>query len=253
MSKKVIVSQAPALVQHAEVSNNINLNLNQNDLIDLAIQENLEVLEGKLKATIAELTTTTTEIDRLIKIAAKQIAHKKLKNDKGFTTFMSLVKAGKLELEEANTNHNYPLYKLNSYQNNDALMGSFSTIYDNVEVNNLGIFTRNTRTVNFYKYTFNQVQVNLRVHNQNFSMSYGNNINITPADTKELSKKIEPLNEKWFELMKVKFVLQKEFYEYTYGEKRVKAKIVKASLKKTAEGQAILGMLQGATGVKLLG
>lgn len=54
--KKTPPAVLPTVTMQAEVSNNINLNLNQNDLIDLAIQEHLEKLEKELEIVNAEIT-----------------------------------------------------------------------------------------------------------------------------------------------------------------------------------------------------
>ena len=97
------------------------------------------------------------------------------------------------------------------------------------------------------------MNISIEEHTAYITMIYIRHVNLTPDVAKSLEARIDILEERKRELLKKKFNLQKEFYEYTFGEKKVKAKIVKASLQRSAEGQAILGMLQGATGVKLIG
>lgn len=258
MSKKATVkSQTPALVQHAEVSNNINLNLNQNDLIDLAIQENLEVLEGKLKAVKEELETKKKLTEQLKRDAAKGIAQKVLKKDPAYTklTELFVVLGIKSEGEESMDNnphgHHLP-YQLYGNNTQENYLGEFS-YYHYDDYTNLAAATKGIAKGVWYKNSFTRVTVDLRYNKDGLNVNFHKTLLLDPKDTKDLCKVLEPLENRIYELHKLKFELQKEFFEYTFGEKRIKAKIVKASLKKTAEGQAILGMLQGATGVKLIG
>lgn len=256
MSKKK-TTQAVAVVHHAEVSNNINLNLNQNDLIDLAIQEHLEVLEGKLKAVKEEMKAKHEEVEELKKQAAKTIAKKVLAKDLSYNKLTELfdVLGLKPEGEDEDlfsSNRHYPPYRLTPRCNQEDLIGKYSE-YNSDDYANLSQATRNIHEGSMYRNIFHSVEVDLRYNKDAINLSYYKSTKITQADTKELCKKIDPIELRIYELKKQKFDLQKEFFEYTFGEKRVKAKIVKASLNKTAEGQAILGMLQGATGVKLIG
>jgi cyanate lyase len=256
MAKKAI-SQTPAVVQHAEVSNNINLNLNQNDLIDLAIQENLEVLEGKLKAVKEELETKKKLTEQLKKDAAKGIAQKALKKDPAYTklTELFVILGVKSEGEESIDNNSYghySPYQLCGNNTQENYIGEFSG-YNHEDYPNLAAATRSIYKGTWYKNSFTQVSVDLRYNQDGLNVNFHKTLILDPKDTKDLGKVLEPLENRMYELHKLKFDLQKEFFEYTFGEKRIKAKIVKASLKKTAEGQAILGMLQGATGVKLIG
>lgn len=256
MSKRKVVTPVPAVVQHAEVSNNINLNLNQNDLIDLAIQEHLEVLEGKIKAVKEELAEKTKLAEKLKIDAAKGIAQRLLKKEAGYNKVIELFTTLGVnpdgDEEFSSTGYRYQPYSLYTHSTQEGFIGDYS-YYSQEEYSTLSQATRDVRKGNWYKYQFTQVQIDLRYSQNGLSINYNTRLSLEDKDTKELCKVLEPLENRLFELYKLIFDLQKEFFEYTFGEKRVKAKIVKASLKKTAEGQAILGMLQGATGVKLLG
>lgn len=256
MSKKP-TALTPSVVEHATVSNNINLNLNQNDLIDLAIQEHLEMLEGKLKSVKEEIDLKTKQVNELKKNAAKAIVEKALKKDLSYNKFIELFEALGLKPEEDDEEFDphrrstYPPYVLNPVYHTTNMIGQYSE-YGGEDYPNLSSATRNIREKHMYKNTFDTVSVNLRYNENGINLSYHKAVDITPADTKELCKKIDPIDLRIYELKKQKFDLQKEFFEYTFGEKRVKAKIVKATLKKSVEGQTILTMLQGATGVKFL-
>lgn len=255
MAKKKPV-QTPALVQHAEVSNNINMNLNQNDLIDLAIQEHLEVLEGKIKAVKDEIAEKTKLTEKLKIDTAKGIAQKLLKKEVNYTKVVELFTMLGVnpdgDEEFGSNGYRYQPYILYSHNTPEGFIGEFS-YYSQEEYASLPQATRDIRKSSWYRNEFIQVQVDLRYGINGLSINYNTRLSLDSKDTKELCKILEPLENRLFELHKLKFDLQKEFFEYTFGEKRVKAKIVKASLKKTAEGQAILAMLQGATGVKLIG
>ena len=258
MAKKATPKPVPAVVQHAEVSNNINLNLNQNDLIDLAIQEHLEFLEGKLKAVKEELETKTKLTEQLKKDAAKGIAQKVLKKDPSYTKLTELfailgVKSEGEDSMDSNAHgRHYPPYQLHSINTQENYIGEFSHYYHE-DYTTLAASTKTISKGTWYRNSFTQVSIDLRYNNDGLNVNFHKTLILDPKDTKDLCKVLEPLELRMYELHKLKFDLQKEFFEYTFGEKRIKAKIVKASLKKTAEGQAILGMLQGATGVKLIG
>ena len=255
MAKKATSKPVPAVVQHAEVSNNINLNLNQNDLIDLAIQEHLEVLEGKLKVVKEEISEKIKINQKLKADAAKGIAQKLLKKDSEYAKTIDLFKTLGVSMnghDENSKGYRYTPYELYNRNSTEGFIGAYS-YYGQEEYSTLSQATRDVRKGSWYKNEFSHVQVKLNYSNNGLTINYSTSVTVESKDTKELCKVLDPLENRLFELYKLKFDLQKEFFEYTFGEKRVKAKIVKASLKKTAEGQAILGMLQGVTGVKLIG
>ena len=256
MAKKATPKPVPAVVHHAEVSNNINLNLNQNDLIDLAIQEHLEVLEGKLKAVKEEMKAKHEEVEELKKQSAKAVAKKVLAKDLSYSKLTELfailgVKSEGEDSMDSNAHGHYPPYQLYSNNTQENYIGEFSHYYHE-DYTTLAASTKNISKGTWYRNSFTQVSVDLRYNNDGLNVNFHKTLILDPKDTKDLCKVLEPLELRMYELHKLKFDLQKEFLEYTFGEKRIKAKIVKASLKKTAEGQAILGMLQGATGVKLI-
>ena len=254
MAKKATPKPVPAVVQHAEVSNNINLNLNQNDLIDLAIQEHLEVLEGKIKAVREEIIAKQNLSKELEATAAKDIAKILLKKNASYNKLLELLPILdiKADVMDRNNNEHYPPYRLYASNNLDNYPGEFSYYY-NDEYTSLSQATRNIGKGTMYGNNFTSLTVDLRYTTDGLNLGFSKTIPLASKDTKELCKVLEPLENRIFELHKLKFDLQTEYFQYFFGEKRIKAKIVKASLKKTAEGQAILGMLQGATGVKLIG
>ena len=254
--KKTPPAVLPTVTMQAEVSNNINLNLNQNDLIDLAIQEHLEKLEKELEIVNAEITHNQNEIDKVESDEAEKLAAKVLKDDPDYIKFMKMLKVADIKItKEGIDKRGYRKsgpYRLCAAGDADNFIESINQ-YPHENFTNLAQATRSIHKYDFYKTKYTTLNIRIEEHTAYITMIYIRHVNLTPDVAKSLEARIDILEERKRELLKKKFNLQKEFYEYTFGEKKVKAKIVKASLQRSAEGQAILGMLQGATGVKLIG
>lgn len=261
MSKKTKTPATPAVVHHAEVSNNINLNLSQNDLIDLAIQEHLEKLEAKIKVLKTERDDIRDKIHNTEREFAEKIAKEILKDDPDYSKFLKALKILDLKItyptqeEKKQGYHRYDPYRLSSGCNASDLQGSVLVYDDNQHYTNLSHVTRSAREVQFYlkHYHTLTIEINEGKRQDGITLQFYDTIALKPENTIELRRQMHSLEKREFEVAKELSDTQREFYEYTFGEKKVKAKIVKASLQRSAEGQAILGMLQGATGVKLIG
>lgn len=254
--KKTSPAVLPTVTMQAEVSNNINLNLNQNDLIDLAIQEHLEKLEKELEIVNAEITHNQNEIDKVESDEAEKLAAKVLKDDPDYIKFMKMLKVADIKItKEGIDKRGYRKsdpYRLYATKDTNNFIESINQ-YPHENFTNLSHATRSVQRENVYLRSFKQIRVEICERTDGITLQFSTTIDLEPSDVKHVEDKINILIKACTELKKKKFNLQKEFYEYTFGEKKVKAKIVKASLQRSAEGQAILGMLQGATGVKLIG
>jgi len=252
MSKKnqnVALVQSQALA-NPEVKSVINLNMNQNDVVDIAIQERLSVLEEQIKVSDAKLKEKAAENNALIKSLIDGYTKKVLDKNKGYNSFYRIIKSEGLELSNNG--------------GEGSIMG-----YDNVvgkEYKNYNFDDRYNETkkpVTHAKKYMTLTKVNIMVptslsvglnaHGFGFSISWNSNsISVTDAFKKKYQEKVLEAANELADLQTAHYDLRLEALEYEHGEKKIKALVLKKSLSKSKEGQAILAMLQDATQIKLL-
>lgn len=234
-------------LQNVEVSNSINLSLNQNDLIDLAISEQVEKLEAQIELKEKELEEVKSGTDVIKDKFLTQMLSKI--NSKQYKEFSKVAEMLGIDISKS---MNARWHQDNSDRN---VLGSFIRV---PEINSnasdkIASFKRNGREEIFYKYNIDSVGLTANIHSpNNLSIGFYEEVTLSSADKSKLNKELEVLNKRWYQILVDLYNLNLELVNYKYGEKRIKAKFVKAALSKSKEGQDILAMLGKATNVKLL-
>lgn len=234
-------------LSNPSVNNTINMNLNQNDMIDVVIEHQVENLSKQLE-----------DIRLLIDNNIKNI--KSLKEstiDSIISTFKSedLIIFNKMVKQYNLTVKNSSNLSLESYGDSRIEIGKYNPIsIDNVE-NYKDPYNYAKRHINdkiIYFEPIEECKLKITASLDDLHIEYCSKISPTKEQQKEYKSKILPLLKLSLSLEQEQSKLSMLYLEYKYGEKRIKAKIVKASLQKSEEGRGILAMLEGATNIKLL-
>ena len=234
-----------------EITSNINMNLNQNDVIEVAIQEYLSVLEPKLiaadEAYKAALDTWQEKNSEFTQEICKGVGGGKVVTD-----FLELCKRYKMEANfGVQANKSAKRSPIVTYPKGD--MG-----YAESYKEPLSQFRRNTRNQDMWLNSPDTI-VSLTGNSANdadgpelrFQLS-NLSLKISKTKAENFIQKITPFYKAIGEAGKALYDLQVEYLEYKHNDKKIKAKVVKESLSRSKEGRAILGLLQDATKVKLL-
>ena len=232
---------------NVEVNNSINLTLNQNDLIDLAITEQVERLETQIELVEKELKTINSDIENIKENFLSELLLT-IKND----TYAEAVKVNEILGLDLNK-----LLKVrwNQQQTSDMIIGEYKSIPDisNNTADKITSFKRNSHETTFYKFNIKGGSIEVNSTSKNgIGMYFSFKFELSKSESSKLNKQFEPLNKKWYQLLLQNYDLNLELINYKYGEKKIKAKVVKAALSKSKEGKEILLMLERATNVKLL-
>jgi hypothetical protein len=232
------------------VSNNINMTLNQNDMIDLVIEHQIEILSTKLEELDNQLKLQEERIDTFSNFITKEIITRaSVKNDE-LAIFNKIVKANKLTIKD------HSGLNINRYGENTIKIGSFNPIcIDNVEhyKDPYNYAKRHTSVSELVYGSICDISIKYTTSMGGLKMEYSTVILPTHEEEKEYQSAMILLLKKKLALKKEYAEVAMSYLEYKYGEKRIKSKIVKASLSKSDEGRGILKMLEGATNIKLLG
>lgn len=237
-------------LQKISVTNSISMSLNQNDLIELAIQEKMSQIEPVMYDLEQDIIRVTSEMNKTMLEQAKLEVSKKLKSLASYKDIEATAKAvNKLVEYSYSIEHHYHA------SDKKNLIGeykeiSLSTVQEYKDPYSYAKFHYSTSTA--FKLFIQTVTVTGVI-------TFPSGVKVT------MSEKIYDINSlKYIELqvtyqkmlcrLRTKlFDTKMEYLEFKYGEKRIKAKLVRASLSKSSDGQAILDMLSKATNVKLLG
>lgn len=238
-------------LEKANVNNNISLNLNQNDLIELAIQEKLSLLEPAIQVlenNIEELSIK--HVETVNDIVARFIM-KKVKSSEVYKELSLIAELFKTSVkihvtwstvynDQSITNNIIGKYQEVSLSTVEEYKDPFAYAKRNSSDRTYRVLDLNTITVTLSLYSNTSLNLNQKIvfndintpkEYLNESINYGKNI-------------VKMYNDL--------YNLKMSYLEYKYGEKRIKSKLVKASLSKSVEGKAILDMLSQATNVKFL-
>jgi phosphoribosylformylglycinamidine (FGAM) synthase PurS component len=238
-------------LESVNVNNNITLNLNQNDLIELAIQEKLGLLEPAiqtLETSIQEVGTKHVETVREIitKFIMKKVKSSDIYKDldliaKLFNTFV------KVDISWSN------VYNDTSIKNN--IVGKYNEIsLSTVEEykDPFAYAKRNAYNREYRVLELDTITVTLSLQH-NTSLNLNQKIVFNDVNTpKEYLNECINYGKNVVKMYDDLYNLKMSYLEYKYGEKRIKSKLVKASLSKSSEGKAILDMLSQATNVKFI-
>lgn len=232
------------------VSNNINMTLNQNDMIELVIEHQVEILSAKLEELDNQLKLQEERINTFSDFITKEIITRaSVKNDE-LAVFNKIVKANKLVVKNHSGLH------LNNYGEKAIKIGSFNPIcIDNVEhyKDPYNYAKRHVSVSEIVYGSISEIYVKYNTSMGGLKMEYFITVFPTHEEEKEYQSVMIPLLKKKLALKEEYAEVAMSYLEYKYGEKRIKSKIVKASLSKSDEGRGILKMLEGATNIKLLG
>lgn len=242
------------VVAEPEVNNSINMNLTHSDIIEVAIQTQLELLEPQLEAVHKEYTDLKSSLgkiqeDFLIKKAADKTGHPELAD------FMKVVKA----VEKA-TNKKIEVSFSNTYFRDECQQLTSATYfvceYDVEEYKSpLAMFRKNSREKREAWNISQNIQFNVYARSEDFYLEPKGKYFIVALSKEEhtkFKKQIQDVLDKLAPVGQRLYDLKKEILELKYDEKKVKARVVKMSLSKTEQGRNILNLLESATNVKLL-
>lgn len=236
-----------------KITNTVDLHLNQNDLIDIAIQEKLAVLQVQLKETEDDIMKNAQEQVDLRTKLNDQMAEKIKKSDKGYAKFLALVK--EFDIKDA-TEYKSDNYRYHNSVNHD--IGLYPAVdMQSVEDSKdpIRALPRNKRENMLRLQVPTQIYLDAQATDKTgFSLSYnGKFVEISKTEQNSYLKKVKSLMETERQLRTNLFNLQVEYIKNQYGEKRIKAQIMRKSLSKSAEGRGILKMLEDATKIRVIG
>lgn len=231
----------------ANISNNINLNLSQNDLIDMVIQEQLEITENELTKVKEQLQNLKNEKEGFRERFKEKLVSRELVKQKEFNKIVKdygLTVNSSIGLIEGRAGASIKIGTCISVDRDDAESYKNPIAYAKKYKHYREVWINSFEKANIDFVASNDKGLNVHISTC---------INLTEKETEILLSNDRVCAEKEIKLTNIKCELDMNYLEYAYGEKKIKGKIVKASLKKTGEGKAILDMLQRATNIKMIG
>lgn len=264
-----VVTKEVAL-SNPQVSNSINLNMNQNDVIDIAIQEQLGILELEMKRVETLQKEKLKEYQDTQSSLLDDFAKKFALKNKGYQKFSELVEAGKLKVKRKMANDDSDV----DYDENDQLIvpagfayasnytSKYVASYKDYNFNDqyrdykhpVQHAKRNVRDSNIELKIPKEIQLNIQASDDHgFTMSWASGEMPTTVEFRQaFERKMTPLAKELATLLTQVYDLNLKYLEYEHGDKKIKALVLKKSLSKSEEGRGILKMLQDATNIKML-
>jgi hypothetical protein len=235
-----------------KITNTVELHLNQNDLIDIAIQEKLAILSAQIKESDDAIKENMESQKELQQKLINDGVMKLKKADKGYSKFLESIKLLGMKWNDEETTH----HRMQRYNGID--IGEYTTFDQNhVEDSKDPIRTlsRNKRVQRVVLQIPSQIYLDGSISDDHgFSLRYtGKYVDMPKSWQASFLKKVKPLIEEEIKLKKIHYDLLVEYLQHQYGEKRIKAQIMRKSLTKSAEGRGILKMLEDATKIKVIG
>lgn len=239
-------------VEEPSVRNDISMNLTHNDVIDVAIQSQLDILEPQLNELTNQMRNVEKELERLEDDMLNKyvkISHPKVKEFEKVVNAINKTTGYKLEIAFVNK----------TYGRSGEELKSKAHFYCTHDVENyknpIAMYKKHTRTEHMYWRFCTNISFQFRASNNNIAVESNTEpviVNFSNKDCDKLKTNIEKNINLYAELANAKYELYKQILELKYNEKKVKARVVKASLSKTEQGRNILGLLEEATRIKLL-
>lgn len=250
MSKKKQLT----VVQEPTVSNNINMNLNHHDILEVAIQSQLEILEPKLEVVNAAIKETDEKLKNLEKVYIDQ-ALKNIESLPSYVKFLSLVKKVNGKTPRIySTSISY-----NKGGKESLVSPEFISYTGHREVEEaqrpLSYFKQNSTKQWKYANTGDVIYFNVDSEidgSIRLTCSEPMSIKLSSKEEKSFQKDSQVLLNQYAALKNEQYTLQRQILELKYDDKKVKARFVKESLKKSEQGKEILYMLEKVSGAKLL-
>ncbi len=236
------------------VTSRININTNQDDLISLVVEERSEQLETLIRLQEKKIERAEEAINDVIhnyyenyrKNIRKSAEYKAVEDiitKLGLTTSENCCdeKPNYLRNDRYDIKENDVLYKCSSIDNAEETK------------NVLASFKRYTTSQCLRACIDESVNVNLEASNIGISIQYHKDVQINEKDQQKIKDTVNPMLVSLTKEKNLLYDLQLEYLGIKYGANKIKNQILKASLKKSEDGRAILDMLSKATNIKLLG
>lgn len=233
------------------VKNNIDLSLNKDDIIELALQQQLEIVEDKLKVKYKELKEKKEAIEKAREDSINKIINVPV-NSKEAKVFKEFAEKMGVEAQ--------PKHEAASYDREKIEIGEYEWCdVDDSQLdeykNGLAHFRRSSyirkHTMEIHRDYY--VSLSARSEDEKFKASLKfNTIRLTAANIKEIRKAIEKAAQGMPELRNEVHQLRQQRMECMFGEKRLKARFLKNALNNSEEGRGILAILEQASNMKLL-
>lgn len=248
MSKK----QELAPLDKATVSNNINLNINQNDLVELAIAEHMTRIEKHLEDVRERLKNVKEECSEILDKHSKLLAKSFLSKNKEIQHIDKILASVNTSVEKS---LKASIIYNDRYSNRDIpKIGEYKQYKDDIEeCSSTRSFESSTSyTQDFHHYRIEHLTLSLKVLVGAFTIDLDTKVPISEKDKIRIQTELMEPNTRWYNIVVEKYAVEKEYIKYRFGEKKMKAALVRAALEKSEEGQGILKMLSSVTNVKLL-
>lgn len=232
------------------VQSNISLNLNQNDLIELAIQTKLEEQELLLENLKQQINDKRKELEELNQDYNKSI-HQLVLKLKDVQYFMNTAeKIFSSKVEPHFTNDKYPV--------TETLVSKTFLSHESVRncedhKNPVQYFKRYIHNSTFTTHLYKDVFYSIGLEKNNIYMSYKVKFIVPKAlNDKYRQKFVKQLEE----IANVEQAYSESYESYLnlkYDDKKIKARFIKTALSKSVDGKKILSLLDDVSSVKLIG
>ena len=248
---------AVVILEEATVRNNINLNIDQDDLVQVIVQEKLDGLEAAM-------------------LEAKKKYHNHLEGktelEKNFMQYFPTVqkaiatepvyKALSQVLQREKIEHNI-IWKRDTAYDREELFIKHSMSSDLLETAEerkqpvsyfKSVAAKNASTLCLYKTTsVTATLVSTKINDTvKGVLSYTYSVDLRGTKAKEFDQKYIDWGKRAVQLQEEWYQATLAYLEVKYGEKKIKTQLIKASLKKSAEGKQLLEMLSNVGNMKML-
>lgn len=251
------------------VTSRININTNQDDLISLVVEERSEQLETLIRLQEKKIERAEEAINDVIHNYYENYRKNIRKSAEYKAVEDTITKLGLTTSENCcDEKPNYLRKICYDLSKNDVLY-KCSSIDDAEETKNvLASFKRYTTSQCLRACIDKSANVNLEASNTCYkynkgiykienpigiSIQYHKDVQINEKDQQKIKDTVNPMLVSLTKEKNLLYDLQLEYLGIKYGANKIKNQILKASLKKSEDGRAILDMLSKATNIKLLG
>jgi len=242
--KKMKPETGMATMNHASVSNNINLNISQADLVELIIEEKIQGLRTERKELTKHIAELETERQKAVREIYREVISR---NTEEVTAYMKVVNA-LLVYSRAGKKASLHNETIRLYFHEDTPVADsckeWTYYYQNIDhckrtpdhgTNGTSVYY----TTKAYLQSNISKQPVITSHPEQLSQADINAVIKVNTEYLEASVKIKN------DLFKV----EKEMCKYIFQEKSIRAQLTKLALNKTTEGKHILEELKKVTGL----
>lgn len=255
MSKKKESKKVEVVVAEPSVQNGINMNLTHADVIEVAVQTQLELLEPQLE----QLLQREVDLKKQLKTLEDTFINKALEKagtspiGKEFLNAITVLEKG------SGIPVKWEIQNQSCVGKSETLSSSEYDSYDHQDPEEyrspLTYFKRNSRKKCFNWNLSTVISFDLRANIGELTLKTDHRaaeVNIPSTEYQKWKKETQALLNEKAKVSQEKYNMWKQILELKYDEKKVKARVVKMSLSKTEQGRNILNLLESATNVKLL-